>query len=154
MSSFQFRATVLVLALGLLSLPAAAQNTPSSTNAVSPAKVDRIDPQFPPSIQRLGRSVGPLRTVKLEITVLPDGRAGDVTLAMTSGFDLYDKAAVEAARNATYTPAMNNGMAVESRLAYDVSFGLLCNRAAGNVTCDYGRFPTTCSATVCQTLVR
>jgi TonB family protein len=153
MSRFQYRSTVFVLVLGLLSLPAAAQNGGATSGAI-PAKVDRIDPQFPPSIQRLGRSVGPLRTVKLDITVLPDGRAGDVTVATSSGFDPYDKAAVDAARNATYTPAMNNGMAVESRLAYDISFGLLCNRAAGNVTCDYGRFPTTCSATVCQTLVR
>ena len=50
--------------------------------------------------------------------------------------------------------AMENGMAVESRLNYDVSFGLLCNRAAGNVTCDNGRFPTECSATVCELLTR
>ena len=153
MSRSQFRSTVFVLALGLLSLPAAAQ-TGGATSTVIPAKVDRIEPQFPPSIQRIGRSVGPLRTVKLEITVLPDGRAGDVTVATSSGFDPYDKAAVDAARNATYTPAMNQGTPVESRLAYDVSFGLLCNRAAGNVTCDYGRFPTSCSATVCKTLVR
>jgi hypothetical protein len=49
---------------------------------------------------------------------------------------------------------MKGGMAVESRLNYEVSFGLLCNRAAGNATCDNGRFPTECTATVCARLIR
>jgi TonB family protein len=141
-----------IAAFGLLLGQAAAQT--AGGNAVIPAKVERIDVRFPGDIRRIGRSVGPMRVVKLDILVQRDGKAGDVTLAMSSGFTRYDNAAVEAARNATYVPATEQGMAVDSRLSYDVSFGLLCNRAAGNVTCDNGRFPTTCSATVCQMLIR
>jgi TonB family protein len=140
--------------MGLLSLPAAAQNAGKAEDVVTTAQVQRIDVRFPPEIRRIGRSVGPLRVAGLDILVQADGRAGDVQLVTSSGFDLYDRAAVEAARLATYVPAMKGGMAVESRLNYEVSFGLLCNRAAGNATCDNGRFPTECTATVCARLIR
>jgi TonB family protein len=156
MKQSRLRSTVLaVAALGLLHESASAQNAAGvDANTIVPAKVERIDVRFPAEIRRIGRSVGPMRVTKLDILVQQDGKAGDVTVAMSSGFDPYDKAAVEAAKNATYTPAKDHGMAVQSRLAYDVSFGLLCNRAAGNVTCDNGRFPTTCEATVCALLPR
>ena len=156
MKRSRLRSTVLAIAaFASLLGPAAAQNAGGNTaNAVTPAKVERIDVRFPTEIRRIGRSVGPMRVVKLDILVQRDGKAGDVALVMSSGYDPYDNAAVEAARNATYVPATEQGMAVQSRLAYDVSFGLLCNRAAGNVTCDGGRVPTTCSATVCQMLLR
>ena len=155
MSQSRFRSTVLALAaMAILSVSAAAQNAGKAADAMTAAQVQRIDVRFPAEIRRIGRSVGPLRVAKLEILVQTDGKAGDVRLAASSGFDPYDRAAVEAARLATYLPAMENGRAVESRLNYDVSFGLLCNRAAGNATCDNGRFPTTCSATVCELLAR
>lgn len=156
MTPSRLRSTVLAIAaLASLLAPAAAQNAGGNTaNAATPARVERIDVRFPTEIRRIGRSIGPLRVVKLDILVRRDGKAGDVAFVMSSGYDPYDNAALEAARNATYVPATAQGMAVESRLAYDVSFGLLCNRAAGNVSCDNGRFPTTCSATVCQVLPR
>ena len=156
MSQSAFRSTVLALAaMGILSVSAAAQNAGKAAgDTTTTAQVQRIDVRFPAEIRRIGRSVGPLRVAKLEILVQADGKAGDVRLAASSGFDPYDRAAVEAARLATYLPARENGMAVESRLNYDVSFGLLCNRAAGNATCDNGRFPTECSATVCELLTR
>ena len=155
MSQSRFRSTVLALAaVAILSVSAAAQNAGKAADAMTAAQVQRIDVRFPAEIRRIGRSVGPLRVAKLEILVQTDGKAGDVRLAASSGFDPYDRAAVEAARLATYRPAMENGRAVESRLNYDVSFGLLCNRAAGNATCDNGRFPTECSATVCERLTR
>jgi hypothetical protein len=75
-------------------------------------------------------------------------------VAKSSGFDPYDKAAMSAARSATYLLAMDHGMAVASLLEYDVSFGLLCNRAASRSDCDANRFPQKCSATVCSLLLR
>jgi TonB family protein len=102
----------------------------------------------------MGRDIGPLRVVKLNILVQQDGKASDVNVAETSGFDPYDQAAIEAAKDASYFPAMNHGMPVQAQMAYNVSFGFLCNRAAGDVTCDDGRYPTTCSATVCSLLLR
>jgi TonB family protein len=151
-----FGSSALALAaLGFLSVPVYAQTAgQAATERVTAAQVARIHVQFPAEIRRIGRSVGPLRVAKLDILVRADGKAGDVKLVESSGFDPYDRAAIEAARLATYRPAMENGMAVESRLNYDVSFGLLCNRAAGNTTCDNGRFPTECSATVCERLTR
>ena len=156
MSQSLLRSIILALAMiGLSSLPAVAQNTGKAAgDTMTAPQVQRIGVRFPPEILRIGRSVGPLRVVKLDILVQTDGKAGDVKLVRSSGFDPYDRAAVEAARAATYLPAVENGMAVESRLNYDVSFGLLCNRAAGNATCDNGRFPTACSATVCERLTR
>jgi TonB family protein len=117
-------------------------------------QVQKIEVAFPNQIRRYGRSVGPIRVVKLTIVVGKDGKARDVQIAQSSGFSLYDQAALSAAREATYLPAVNHGTSEESRLGYDVSFGLLCNRAAGNSTCDHGRYPTTCSATVCALLMR
>ena len=124
------------------------------SNAMLPAEVQSIDVQFPQEVRRMGRAVGPTRTVTLGIEVHADGSVGDVDIAQSSGFDLYDKRAQSAARDATYLPAMNRGKPVDSHLNYDVSFGLLCNRAAGNHSCDNRTYPTTCSATVCDTLLR
>jgi TonB family protein len=134
--------------------PEARQKFSLAANMMLAPQVQRIDVRFPEEARDLGRSLGPIRVAKLNILVQPDGRASDVTLATSSGFDAYDQAAVAAARMATYLPAVDHGMAVASSLDYDVSFGFLCNRAAGDVTCDDGRFPTTCSATTCELLLR
>jgi TonB family protein len=116
--------------------------------------MDDFEIVFPNEARRVGRSIGAMRTVTLDILVRPDGTAGDVDIATASGFDLYDRTAATAARRATYLPAVDNGMPVEARMTYAVSFGLLCNRATGNSTCDNRRFPQTCSATVCALLLR
>ena len=123
-------------------------------DTIQAPQVQKIEVVFPNEIRRYGRSVGPIRVAKLTIVVGTDGKARDVRIARSSGFSPYDKAALSAAREATYLPAMNHGTPVESRLDYDVSFGLLCNRAEGNSTCDHGKCPTTCSATACASLMR
>jgi len=134
--------------------PEARQKYSMAANTKLTPEVMNIDVQFPGEVRRMGRSVGPIRVVKLDILVQQNGKTSDVKVATSSGFDRYDSAAVEAARAATYLPAMDHGMPVESRMDYEISFGLLCNRAAGSFTCDGGRFPQTCSATVCALLLR
>jgi TonB family protein len=134
--------------------PEARQKYSLAANMMLAPKVQHIDVRFPEEARDLGRSLGPIRVAKLNVLVQPDGKAQNVTVAESSGFDAYDQAAVAAARSATYLPAVDHGMAVASPLNYDVSFGFLCNRAAGDFTCDNGRFPTTCSATVCELLLR
>jgi TonB family protein len=134
--------------------PEARQKYSQAANSTLTPQVQSIELRIPLEARRVGRTLGPLRVVKLNILVQPDGKARDVELIRTSGYDPYDKEAMSAAQSATYLPGLDRGMAVESRMDYDVSFGLLCNRAAGNVTCDNGRFPTTCSATICATLLR
>jgi TonB family protein len=116
--------------------------------------VQYIDVKFPSDVIRYGRSIGPFRVTTLDIIVEPNGRAGGVRIAQSSGFDAYDNAALAAARDATYLPALDRGRRVERRMNYDVSFGFLCNRATGNTTCDYRTYPTTCTATVCALLLR
>ena len=134
--------------------PEARQKYSLLANMMLPPRVQRIEVRFPEEARDLGRSLGPIRVAKLNVLVQPDGRASEVTVATSSGFGPYDEAAVGAARMATYLPAVDHGMAVASPLDYDVSFGFLFNRAAGDVTCDDGRFPTTCSATTCELLLR
>jgi len=134
--------------------PEARQKYSLAANMMLAPQVQTIDLRIPLEARRVGRTLGPLRVVKLSILVQQDGKARDVELVETSGFDGYDREAIRAARSATYLPGLDRGMAVESRMDYEVSFGLLCNRAAGNTTCDGGRFPTTCSATVCDRLLR
>jgi len=125
------------------------------TDETVPPELAAMNVRFPPDARRLGRSVGPLRVVQLSIVVERDGRAREVEMVKSSGFDRYDAAAKQAAREATYLPALNRGTPVESRMEYEVSFGLLCNRAAGTrPDCEGGRFPQECSATVCALLLR
>jgi len=125
-----------------------------AANTMPTPQVQTIAPRIPLEARRVARTLGALRVVKLNILVQRDGKARDVQLVATSGYDLYDREAMRAAQSATYLPGLDRGMAVESRMDYEVSFGLLCNRAAGNTTCDNGRFPTTCSATVCERMLR
>jgi TonB family protein len=134
--------------------PLARQKYSFAAKTTLPAGVKTINVRFPEEARGAAGDIGPRRVVKLSILVQPDGKAGDVSVAQTSGFDPYDGAAKEAARTAIYLPALNSGMTVESRLSYDVSFGFLCNRAAGDTTCDDGKYPTTCSSTVCQLMLR
>jgi TonB family protein len=125
------------------------------TGGMLPPEVKDIEIRFPLDARRVGRTLGPMRVVTLDIVVQPDGKAREVELSTSSGFDRYDSAARQAAREATYLPGLERGMAVESHLEYEISFGLLCNRAAGTrPDCDGGRFPTECSATVCAPLLR
>lgn len=134
--------------------PEARQKYSLAANAMLAPQVQSIDLEIPLDARRVGRTLGPLRVVKLNIVVQPDGKARDVELVETSGYDGYDREAMRAARSAIYLAGLDHGMAVEARMDYQVSFGLLCNRAAGNTTCDNGRFPVTCSATVCARLLR
>lgn len=135
--------------------PEARQKYSLMTSGMLPPEVKDIEIRFPLDARRVGRTLGPMRVVKLDIVVQPDGKARDVEVSNSSGYDRYDSAARQAAREATYLPGLDRGMPVESRLEYDVSFGLLCNRAAGTrPDCDGGRFPTECSATVCALLLR
>ena len=75
-------------------------------NTTVAAKVQPMAVAFPLEVRHLGHSVGPFRSVRLNILVERDGRAADVALVKSSGFDPYDRAAVVAARNATYRPAI------------------------------------------------
>jgi TonB family protein len=133
----------------------ARQKYSQTTNGMLAPEVKEIEVRFPLDARRVGRTLGAMRVVTLDIVVQPDGKAREVEVSKSSGYDRYDSAARQAAREAVYLPGLDRGTAVESRMEYEVSFGLLCNRAAGTrPDCDGGRFPTECSATVCAPLLR
>lgn len=84
--------------------PEARQKYSLAANMMLAPQVQSIDVRFPTEIRRIGRSVGPMRVVKLNILVQPDGKASDVKMVSSSGFDPYDGAAVEAARRPLIFP--------------------------------------------------
>src|SRR5262245_18002072 len=57
------------------------------TNGMLPPEVKDIEVRFPLDARRVGRTVGPMRVVKLDIVVQPDGKARDVEVSKSSGYD-------------------------------------------------------------------
>lgn len=62
--------------------------------------------------------------VVLNVTVTPDGKAEDVSVAQSSRYEVLDEAALEAVRKWRFHPARENGRAIESRLKVPVTFRL------------------------------
>jgi hypothetical protein len=67
--------------------PEARQKYSVVANTMLPAQVQHIDIQFPGEARRIGRTLGPVRVAKLNILVQQDGKASDVKLVTSSGFD-------------------------------------------------------------------
>ncbi|MBB4857690.1 protein TonB [Novosphingobium chloroacetimidivorans] len=63
-------------------------------------------------------------TVKLRILVGPDGRVRDLQVAVSSGSDLLDRAALSAVKRWRYAPQQQNGVPVSVRGIASVTFGL------------------------------
>ena len=95
-----------------------------------PARIKDIEIRFPPGVRQLALSIGPNRTVGLDIVVRENGKAGQIRITKRSGFDPFDNAAFGAARRAVYLPAVDHGKAVTSTIPEQIGFGFLCNRAA------------------------
>jgi protein TonB len=86
----------------------------------------------PPDHEACGRATHPaiLRErgieglVRLRVLVGADGRARDVQLGASSGWRLFDEAALAQARGCRYRPAREDGVAVDSWVEYPVRFAL------------------------------
>lgn len=63
-------------------------------------------------------------TVKLMVLVGPDGRVSDLRVAVSSGSDLLDQAALKAVKHWRWTPQKKDGVAVAVRGTVPVTFGL------------------------------
>ncbi len=102
--------------------PSSNKTTPST--AAEPGVVDGaklakpIAPEYPPACIRRGQQ----GTVILDIRVLSTGRAGEIKLFRSSGHAKLDAAAIDAARQARFTPARKNGRNVESQVKLPVKF--------------------------------
>ena len=80
----------------------------------------RIDPLYPPSARRLDQE----GTVRVRILVDERGRASDVQVARSSGYDSLDDAAVSAVRRWQFIPATENSRAVSAWTEVSVVFRL------------------------------
>ena len=63
--------------------------------------------------------------VRLRVTVSVDGRVEDIAVARTSGFDLLDRAALEAVRRWTFVPGSRGGVPVKAVGSLAIPFKLV-----------------------------
>jgi protein TonB len=77
-----------------------------------------------PDYPRAAREAGWEGTVVLQVLVLPDGTAGNVTLHKTSGHSILDEAALNAVKGWQFIPAMDGNFAVKSMVRMPVRFDL------------------------------
>ena len=93
---------------------------------VEPASLDRrFMKNFQPPYPLIAAKRGWEGTVRVEVTVLPNGRARDAVVVTSSGHRALDEAALEhAERSWRFVPSTRDGTPVESRLQVSVSFEL------------------------------
>lgn len=77
-----------------------------------------------PDYPRAAREAGWQGTVVLQVLVLPDGTAGNVTLDKTSGYSILDEAALNAVKDWRFIPAMDGNFPVKSMVRMPVRFDL------------------------------
>jgi periplasmic protein TonB len=92
--------------------------TPPST-AGKGARITQ--PEYPPASRRAGEA----GTVNLQVYVLESGKAGEVKIAKSSGFEKLDEAAVkEVQRNWRFVPGKEDGKPVAMWHTFAVTFKL------------------------------
>jgi TonB family protein len=109
-------ALAVAAASSLVAMPAAAQD--AATPAVKPpVVVEHVDAVYPPSALKEGKH----QDVVLVLTVDVDGHVSKVDVLVSGGADL-DEAAVVAARQWTFVPAMRGDQPVASRIRVPFHF--------------------------------
>lgn len=87
-------------------------------NSTSPVAISRPPPTYPR--EALRRGVG--GTVRVQVTVSPDGSVDRMDVAQSSGNRYLDRAAMEAVRRWRFAPAMRNGQPVSATVMIPVDF--------------------------------
>ena len=77
-----------------------------------------------PEYPRAAREAGWEGTTVLQVSVLPDGRAGSVTLHRTSGYAVLDEAALTAIKAWRFIPAMDGNFPIKSVVRLPIRFDL------------------------------
>jgi len=77
-----------------------------------------------PEYPRAAREAGWEGTTVLQVLVLPDGRAGSVTLYKTSGYAVLDEAALTAVKAWRFIPAMDGNFPIKSMVRFPIRFDL------------------------------
>ncbi|MDQ3160557.1 MAG: energy transducer TonB [Pseudomonadota bacterium] len=86
--------------------------------STSPVPISRPPPIYPR--EALRRGVG--GTVRVQVTVAPDGRVERMDVAQSSGDRYLDRAAMEAVRRWRFSPALRNGRPVSATVFIPVDF--------------------------------
>jgi len=98
--------------------------TQTLPQAVTPPQaLDQVPPFYAPDAMRRGVQ----GSVLLELTVLPDGRVGEIKVIRSLDPDL-DRAAVAAATKWRFRPALRNGQPVAAPVTVEMAFTLGPNR--------------------------
>jgi protein TonB len=77
-----------------------------------------------PPYPMVARRMGYHGKVVLDVEVLAEGKAGDVKLHQSSGYDILDKAAMQTVKTWRFSPARRFGQAVTQRFLVPIKFSL------------------------------
>ncbi len=105
---------------GLFPLSAAMAPVATLTPARPPVKVYHKEPLYPSLARRNNWEGSSL--LLLEITA--EGRVGEVTVLKSSGYEVLDRAAIQAAKKWRYQPAQRDGAAVDWNIRIPITFVL------------------------------
>lgn len=86
-------------------------------------KADYLNNPRPP-YPMVARRMGYHGKVVLDVEVLAEGKAGDVKLHQSSGYDILDNAALQTVKAWRFTPARRFGQAVTQRFLVPIKFSL------------------------------
>ena len=82
-----------------------------------------------PAYPMVARRMGYHGKVVLDVEVLAEGKAGDVKLHQSSGYDILDNSAIQTVRTWRFSPARRFGQAVTQRFLVPIKFSLEDNEA-------------------------
>jgi periplasmic protein TonB len=113
--------------------PAVKETPPEVQNATPPSpvvldaepdyKADYLNNPKPP-YPMVARRMGYHGKVVLDVEVLSEGKAGDVKLHQSSGYDILDNAAMQTVKTWRFSPARRFGQAVTQRFLVPIKFSL------------------------------
>jgi protein TonB len=97
---------------------------PSAETADAPRTRVRAGDNLRPEYPRAAREAGWEGTVMVRVEVLPDGKAGAVTLHRSSGYAILDDAAITAVQRWRFYPAMDGNFPIRSTVQIPIRFDL------------------------------
>jgi periplasmic protein TonB len=97
--------------------------SPVQLDAEPDYKADYLNNPRPP-YPMVARRMGYHGKVVLDVEVLAEGKAGDVKLHQSSGYDILDNAALQTVKTWRFTPARRLGQPVTQRFLVPIKFSL------------------------------
>lgn len=107
------------------------QAAPQDVTPPSPVQLD-AEPDYradylnnpKPPYPLVARRMGYRGTVVLDVEVLAEGRAGDVKLHKSCGYEILDKSAIQTVKTWKFSPARRFGQPVTQRFLVPIKFSL------------------------------